>query len=131
MPTIREVVEPTIAKMFELNRTSSAELRGGAFCASIERSADGEPWVQLKTGALNIFYPFDDDPLKRLNDAVVSAPHDIVCLDWEPSKYATFEFAPQPAAETSAFVEQLFVELYGFDSSTEVTAEIFDMRSGG
>ena len=50
-----EQVKSTVADVLEWNRTADSSLEGGAFCATIERPSDGEPWVQIKTGVLNIF----------------------------------------------------------------------------
>ena len=129
--TLRERVEPIIASVLEKNRLTPCELRGGAFCASFERLPDGEPWVQVKTGVLNIFYPSDEEPLQTIRPRLSSLPHDTVCAAWEPWRYATLECQFADAASLAVFVEELFVRFYEFPSDTEVLSEVFDMRSEG
>jgi hypothetical protein len=97
-----------------------------AFCASIERPPDGEPWVQVKTGVLNVFYPSDEPPLEKLA-SLVTLPNATSCPAWEPWKYATLEFAPLDARATADLIEQLFVRFYGFPAETHVASEIFEM----
>jgi hypothetical protein len=120
-------LEPVIADLLARNGVTQCSLRGGAFCAGVERPPDGEPWVQVKTGVLNVFYPSDDNPLRKLQ-GLVALPCGTSCPAWEPRKYATLEFPPLDAASTAELVERLFVSFYDFPADTEVTTEIFDMR---
>jgi hypothetical protein len=120
-------LEPVIADLLSRNRVTKSRLRGGAFCAGIEFSPDGEPWVQVKTGVLNVFYPSDADPLTKLGD-LVSLPSGTSCPAWEPWKYATLEFAPLDPLSTAQLIERLFVSFYDFPEDTDISTEVFDMR---
>ncbi len=124
---IAERLAPVIASVLSRNAKVSSSLRGGAFCANIERPPDGEPWVQIKTGALNVFYPAEDPPLARLA-GLPALPADASCPAWEPWKYATLEFQPFEAGHVAHLVEALFVAFYDFPADTELEIEIFDMR---
>jgi len=53
---ISELVRPVLAELESRNQGTPSSLRGGAFCAAFERPPEGEPWVQVKTGVLNLFY---------------------------------------------------------------------------
>ncbi len=124
---LAERLKPVIADLLTRNGGTRCTLRGGAFCAGIERPPDGEPWVQIKTGVLNIFYPSDENPLTKL-ERLVALPSGSTCPAWEPWKYATLEFPPLDAASTAELVERLFVSFYDFPAATVVTTEIFDTR---
>jgi len=123
---IRDRLRPVIADLLNRNRTTPSSLKGGAFCVGIERPPDGEPWVQVKTGVLNIFYPSDDDPLTRLKN-VTGLPEETTCAAWEPWKYATLEFSPKDPPAIAELIQELFVTLYDFPDDTEVISEIFEM----
>ena len=123
---LSDQVEPVLVDLLKRNSTAGTDLRGGAFCAGFERSPDGEPWVQVKTGVLNIFYPSDEPPLDRLARAV-SLPEEVVCPAWEPWKFATLEFPPLDAKAMAGFIEDLFVNFYDFPDDTAVSSEVFEM----
>lgn len=110
------------------NAKAYSRLRGGAFCLSIERLPSGEPWVQAKTGAINIYYPHPDEPLQRLKDAGIPLLEDLTCPDWQPHKYATFEFDDPGSEGMSQFVHGLFRSLYSLPDDNEYSMEIIDMR---
>jgi hypothetical protein len=122
-------VQPAIERLIMRNEQSHAAsgLRGGAFCLSLERLPDGEPWLQVKTGVLNIFYPADTDPLPTLFGAVPSLPKGATCPAWEPWKYATLEL-DAPGAVLADIVKELFLRFYDFSDDTELTAEVIDLR---
>jgi len=126
--TLRGQIEAFIADVFERNRRTPCALRGGAFCAGFERPPDGEPWVQVKTGVFNIFYPSDQPPLETLRARVPSLHPETICVAWEPWRYATLEGTLADAAAAAALVEELFVLLYEFPPGSEVRMEVFDMR---
>ncbi len=123
---LSEQVEPVIADLLARNRAAGSDLRGGAFCAGFERSPDGEPWVQVKTGVLNVFYPSDEPPLDRLT-SVVSLPKEVVCPAWEPWKFATLEFPALDSEAVALLVEDLFVNFYDFPNDTVVSSEVFEL----
>lgn len=124
---ISEQLEPVLASLLSQNQEVASALRGGAFCATIERPPDGEPWVQVKQGVLNVFYPCDDDPMKRLG-GLVELPADVSCPAWEPWKYATLEFSPISARIMAELIERLFLNFYDFPADTKLSSEILDMR---
>ena len=124
---LSERLKPVIADLLSRNSVTRSSLRGGAFCAGVERPPDGEPWVQVKTGVMNVFYPSNEEPLTKLQ-GLVALPSGTHCPAWEPWKYATLEFAPLDAEATAELVERLFVSFYDFPADTEVTTEILDMR---
>ena len=126
---LRDQVVSGIRDVLNRNAVTPSSLRGGAFCASFERPPDGEPWVQVKTGVFNVFYPSDEEPLSRLRPLLPSLPPDTVAADWEAWKYATLEFTGCDADHASMLVEQLFVNFYDFPEDTDVTTEILDMRA--
>jgi hypothetical protein len=113
--------------VLERNRRTPCSLRGGAFCASFERAPDGEPWVQVKTGVLNIFYPGDEEPIPNLRARVPLLPADATCPSWEPWKYATVEFESDNAQAAATLVEDLFLRFYDYP---DLDSEIIDMRDG-
>jgi len=121
-------VQPAIERLLAQNEQMDAAspVRGGQFCLSLERPPDGEPWVQVKTGVLNIFYPTDTDPLPTLRAAVPSLPPDTTCPGWEARKFATLEL-DAPASVLAAIVKELFVHFYDFPDDTELTAEVIDL----
>ncbi len=121
-------VRPTLTEVLRKNESLSSDLSGGGYCATFERSVDGEPWVQVKTGILNFFYPSDEPPVKKLKAASVELPTNASCVDWKPWSYATFEFEPVTAEELAETVELLFVRLYGFPDDLELSCESSDMR---
>ncbi|MCA9071485.1 MAG: hypothetical protein KDA84_21305, partial [Planctomycetaceae bacterium] len=107
------------------NASAYSRLRGGAFCLSIERLPDGEPWVQAKTGALNLFYPHPDDPLSRLQSSEILLPENLTCPDWKPHKYATFEFDDPGSEGMSQFIHELFRSFYNSPDDNSYSIEIF------
>lgn len=124
---LSERLKPIISDLLTRNKVTKSRLRGGAFCVSIECPPNGEPWVQVKSGVLNVYYPSDADPLGKL-PSLVGLPRDTACPDWEPWKYATLEFPPLDAAATAELIAQLFVAFYNCPADTEVTTEIFEME---
>ena len=114
--------------LFQRNASTPTSLSGGAFCASIERADDGEPWVQAKNGVLNIFFPSDNEPIQTLRDSVPTMPNEATCPDWEPWKFATIVFPELRAVEMAELITDLFVHFYGFPDDTPVRTEIIDMR---
>lgn len=123
---LSDQVEPVLTELLKRNSAAGSNLRGGAFCAGFERPPDGEPWVQVKTGVLNIFYPSDEPPLDRLA-RVVSLPKDVVCPAWEPWKFATLEFVPLDSRAMAGVIEDLFVNFYDFPADTTVSSEVFEV----
>jgi hypothetical protein len=122
------VLASLLEDLFQRNETTPCSLRGGAYCANIERVPDGEPWVQAKTGVLNIFFPSDDDPIRVLNSRLPSLPAGTTCPDWEPWKYATLETPQMTADQMADLITDLFVSFYEFPDDTPLQTEIFDVR---
>jgi hypothetical protein len=128
---IRDQVRPIIAEVLERNRGTRTSLRGGAFCASFECPPEGEPWVQVKTGVLNLFYPSDVEPVQNLRERLPFLPLNAVCPAWEPWKYATIEGALDEPTGLAALVEQIFLHFYELQPYAELSSEVFDMRETG
>ena len=126
--SLRDTLAPVIREMLDRNDASQSTLRGGAFCAAFERKVDGEPWVQAKSGVLNIFYPSDELPLPQVQSRLPRLPLDSKCVAWEPWKYATFEFDPIGADDLTNLIQDLFVQFYGFPNDIELDSEVFVMR---
>lgn len=126
---ISELVRSVLAEMERRNQEVPSSLRGGTFCAAVERPPDGEPWVQVKTGVLNFFYPSDEPPLPTIASSGVALPSGTTCATWEPWKYATLEFEPPPVEELAELVEGLFGTFYGLPEDEPLLWEIIDTRT--
>jgi len=127
MPIVDSVL-PHLDRMLNLNRSISSELRGGAICAGFEGEIDGMPWVQAKSGTLNVYYPSDREPVAALTAAGVPLPPGIICADWEPWKFATLEFSALEAPAFAALIQHIFVDFFDMPEDFRLRSEVFDMR---
>jgi hypothetical protein len=121
-------IQPHLERMLALNAATGTQLRGGAFCTSVERDVDGLPWVQAKSGVVNLFYPPVTEPLETLRHSGVTLPPQSRCAAWEPEEFATLEFEALGSDALARLIEDLFVHFYGFDADTPVVVETFDVR---
>ena len=91
-------------------------------CASFKVSGQETPWIQVVSGILNVWWPFDDDPAARVTQLLTAPLPGWVLCDWEAGTFATFEFEPTDVESQAETVDLLFRTLY--DSPPEYTLDI-------
>lgn len=97
-PLVREVLE-------------GAE-EGGNFCATYALEDAEDVWIQVTTDAINMAYPFADDPMARVVAAGVEGHERLTLSSWEPDVFATFDHdARASSRKTAALVDQLFLHV--------------------
>jgi hypothetical protein len=121
---VEESLEPLLRELWELNAATPSKWRAGDFHAHIEVGSDGFPWVQAKTGVLNIYWPSDRDPVELLRTSVPSLPEETTCPYWEADKYATIEFPPLDPAAMAQLIREILLELYHVHIEETLSTEI-------
>lgn len=118
----RLVIEPDARNV--LGRTTT----GDTICTFTARNAAGEEvWVQLiDGGSLNTFYPFDDDPLKRLGALGVFGTLKVTMIEWEAGNYATFDVQGVAPGDVAFVIDQIFVRLLQCDDAGYAPASSYE-----
>ena len=101
---------------------------GETICTFTARNAAGEDvWVQLiDGGSLNMLYPFDDDPVKRLAASGVFGTLKPAMIEWEAGNYATFDVHGIAPGDVAFVIDRLFVRLLKCDDAGYVPASSFE-----
>jgi len=87
-------------------------------CANIEAPDDEDVWMQLLVGVINISWPYEADPAKRVTGLGLESPPGLALRDWEEASFATFMFETVSVPVLAAFIEGLLGKLYGCDLDT-------------
>ena len=89
-------------------------------------AAGTEGWVQVafsdREFALNLAYPFDDDPIKRLARQGIDIPQHWDLVFVETQKAITFTGPEKDLREFAAMVHAIFQKLFGCLPNYTVTA---------
>ncbi len=121
-------IQETIKQLYSKNASTPYDLIGGAYCASFESKDYESAWVQLKTGVLNISYPFEISPDELLKEKVDIFPKDAKCQAWESGIYATFEFKPIKPESAADLIDAIFRKLYELPEGYSIDTEFIDVR---
>lgn len=88
--------------------------------------AEEEPWIEIVlAGAtvVNLWYPYDDEPLIVLAENGVEIPSPFQLIECaNPS--CTFSIPRGPSADLSRFIEDLFRKLYATDEEYALEIEM-------
>lgn len=122
------MIKDTVDQMLKANSKNPCKLEGGAFCASFEVEPNGEPWIQAKDGALNIYYPFDSPPNILLPELSLDELPSIAFPAWQENKFATIAFDSISVDDLTNYIDRLFQKLYNLPEDYIVNTEVFDMR---
>ncbi len=96
------------------------------WCATFEADANAEHWVQLMQGTINAAYPYDDDPLERLESHGLSGQVGEM-IAFEAKAYATFTLKEASVASSAEFVDAWFSTILAVGDDYTVEAELEDL----
>lgn len=125
---MKKIIRDTLRQMLSSNERIACELEGGAFCATFELPHADVPWVQAKTGAINLYYPFDQPPDVLFRECNLDALPSMAYPSWNAHKFATITFGMLSVDEYAIYIDRLFRELFRLPSDYRVNTNIFDMR---
>jgi hypothetical protein len=77
------------------------------WCATFEANANSEHWVQLMHGTINAAYPYDDDPMVRLERHGLAGQVGEM-IAFEAKAYATFTLKEAAVTSSAEFVDAWF-----------------------
>lgn len=103
-PLVREV----------LAAASSGAAADTELCATFQVVDNSSAWAQVTAGHLNVAYPFEDAPMKRL-DGVFSQLSDVVLVAWQPGNFATIAFGPASALSIAKVVDATLSRLFAVE----------------
>lgn len=126
--TIRETVRFQIDRLCFINSRLKASIEGGACCIGFSVADSESPWIQAKIDILNIYFPYDGDPVDVVGQRVPGFPDDANVLSWQSNLFATFGFSGLGAERMTTLICDMFVHLYEIPADSELTTEIIDMR---
>lgn len=123
------MIRDTLWQMLNSNEQNHSELEGGAFCANFETANSDGPWVQAKTGVINLYYPFDIPPNILFRERNLATLPVMAYPAWNANKFATITFGELSVDEYAVFIDRLFRELFRMPPGYQVNTDIFEMRS--
>lgn len=94
-------------------------------CASLTVADQETPWIQVVSGILNIWWPFDEDPSARVGGLLSSPLPGWELSDWEAGTYAVFEFEPVDVRAQAETVDLLFRKLYDCPPDYSLDVEVY------
>jgi hypothetical protein len=61
------------------------------YLCTIENTIDTKKWFQIKYDSINLYYPYSDNPLTKLNELKIELSKSMTISEWEPNVYLTIE----------------------------------------
>jgi hypothetical protein len=95
-------------------RSALSEVVQGApdTCATLQAEGDPDKWVQMLDHTINAAYPHSDNPEERTRKSGLPSLS-AELLDWEPGKFATFEFADLEENGVTAWIDGYLAHVIG------------------
>lgn len=101
---------------------------GESWCATFTVSGDRDRWIQVTTDAVNMAYPHQEEPTRRLAAAGAEMGH-LQCKEWEAGRFATFRIdGALPAGRLARLIDLLFVTVLGCGADYPVDVEMATIR---
>lgn len=116
------VIRPLIAEL-------EVDDGGAEYCAKFEVPGVETGWAEVVRDAVNVSYPYADEPVERLISKGVVMPNGATLQEWRPGVFATFELEPNvPSRTVAKFVDSLLGMVLGFGDDYELDASVVRLK---
>ena len=96
------------------------------WCATFEAEGRPDCWVQVMLGSVNAAYPYDEDPLARLERCGLAGRVEEL-IAFEAKMYATFILKEATPASSAAFVDDWFATILELGDGYATRVQLEDL----
>lgn len=113
-----------------LARIHSALVRCGSGAGAggetvvLEVLPDRDTWLRVQQGRITARYPFEDEPLGRLERLGLATLPQLACARWQPGESAEFTTGPVPPDTLAVWLASLLRSLYGLGDAYALEARV-------
>ncbi len=114
-------IRPALKELLDGSR------KEGDWCAEFAFGEDPSTWIQVIPDAANFSYPFQDEPLSRLQALGIALIPGTEVVAFEAGKFATLSIGAFDLEQVTRFVDALLTRFYLMSDDAPLDVRLVDL----